>query len=552
LAVIVAEIGGSSFAVTDSIQLDRSQANEALKTRKVDLVIRLVPATETVCRVLSSPDLGISDRTSVADALGLLAESDLPAMLPWHRRSAGVLRLGGQQAALLAGWVSPATDAVDAAALSSIPEVWVAEVAALGALAHAAGTGAMVGLADQKSGALSVLALGPKRPVGRVLRIGASATEWSTAVQDAWRETAGAAGVDAPITHTQGLLMELPGSVRLGGANRDREWLNRNGLALGAIALYADPDAAVSSLVGLTPDEPSRAMPLTHRVVDWLSRPKNAAMVGAACIGALLFSPWVAAEARYAMLRNEAGELDKLNERLSIADQRSEFYKLLSQKRWPMTKLLADIAGAAPVGVTMESIELLQGDAINIRATAQTSELVSSFRKNLSDTMVFTDVATPTIEATGDGVTFQLQAKLTPNGAITASKPILDFAAETLSQRLYGANASPSARWEDEDSDRGSRRGDDRRSTGTRDRESSSRSSPREDRPAAPAAAPVIPPPLTDADIAAMDRDTAMKEWGVRRKASTQPGLDPAEKDRLVAEAEKCKARMQAATGGGA
>jgi len=60
----------------------------------------------------------------------------------------------------------------------------------------------------------------------------------------------------------------------------------------------------------------------------------------------------------------------------------------------------------------------------------------------------------------------------------------------------------------------------------------------------------MIPPPLSDADIAAMNKTAAMKEWGVRKKASTQPGIDPADKERLAAEAEKCRERMVAAGSG--
>lgn len=552
LAIVFAEIGGSSFVVTDALLSGPDEAGEALRSRKVELTIRLVPATETVCRVLTSPELTTADRASVADALSLQAESELPSSIAWHRRSAGMIRLGGRQATLLTGWVRGEKDGAAGAALSGIPEVWVAEIAALGALGQASGAIGMVGLADQATGALSLLAFGTKRPVGRVLRLGASDAGWDSAVRGSWTETAAAAGIDAACPATDGLMMEVGTTVRLGGGNRDREWIWRHGLAIGAIALYADPDAAVSALVGMTPEEPRRAMPIAQRAVDWLSRPRNAAVVGAACIGALLFAPWVAAEMRYKMLRNEAGSLTELDRRLSEADRQAEFYKLLSQKRWPMTKLLADIAGAAPVGVTLESVELTQGEAISIRAVAESSDLVTAFRKNLSDTTVFRDVATPSIDATSEGVTFQLQARLSPSGAITASRPIVDFASKTLAQHLYGDDATMSPGWrtDDAEEDDGDRASDDRGSrTSGRGRDEPSRTASRADRPTA--IAPVmIPPPLSDADIAAMNKTAAMKEWGVRKKASTQPGIDPADKERLAAEAEKCRERMVAAGSG--
>ncbi len=553
LVILIAETRGPEAVVAEVIRTDRAQAPEVLRSRKIDLVLRVVPATQTVCRVIPAPEVTSTDRSAVADALGLLAESELPASLPWHRRSAGMIRLGNRQAALLTGWVRLDKDPDDSTPLSGVPEVWVAEIAALAALGQAAGASGVIGLAEQRLSAISLLAIGPKRPIGRVLRLPSTGAEWPETVRRAWSETAAAAGIEAPCPAADGLLMDLAPTVRLAGGNRDRQWINRHGLALGALLLYGDADAAVSSLVGLTPDEPRRAMPFAQRAVDWLSRPRNAAMSAAACIAVLLFAPWGAAEARYSILRAEAGSLDDLDRRLSEAERRIEFYRLLNQKRWPMTKLLADIAGAAPVGVTLESVELAQGEAISIRATAESSELVTAFRKNLGDTNVFTAVATPTIDASSDGVTFQLQARLAPSGAITISAPIEDFAAKSLAQRLYGDAAATSPGWstDDSDVDHRDRRSDDRRSAPpSRGRDEPGRAATRTERAPAAAPAAVIPPPLSDADIAAMDRTTAMKEWGVRKKASTQPGIDAATKERLAAEAEKCRARMQSAGGG--
>lgn len=554
LAVLIAESGGSQPSPPEATLTDRAQVPELLKSRKVELVIRLVPASQTVCRILPLPGMTGEDRAAMADALSLLAEAELPSSLPWHRRAAGILQLDGRAAAVLTGWVPSASDSTSASPLSTIPEVWLAEIAALAGLAHAAGAGAMVGVADRPNSSLSLLAFGPKRSLGRTLRLSASGSAWPEAVRQAWSESAAAAGIDVPVPGTDGLLMNLPGTVRLAGANRDREWIGRYGLALGAVSLYSDPDAAVSALVGLTPGEPQRATPIVQRAVDWLSLPRNAAIVASVCVGLLLLAPWGAAQVRYSMLRTQAGPLPELSARLTEADRRAEFYKLLGQKRWPMTKLLADIAGATPVGVMVESIELSQGDPVTIRASAETSELVSAFRKNLGDTRVFTRVETPTIEASAQSVSFTLQARLAPEGAITNSKPIQDFATKTLAQHLYGDDAvsySGSDDVRDTDaSDSGDRR-EDRRSSSQRERNEPSRSASSRAERSPTAAAPVIPAALSDADINAMDRTAAMKEWGVRRKASTQAGLDPATKERLAAEAEKCRARMQAAAASG-
>lgn len=556
LAVIIAETGGGSITVVEEHRTDIAHISELLRAQRVDLIVRLVPSSETICRVLALPAVESSDRTELADALGLMAESELPSSLPWYRRAAGVVRLGPAPSALLTGWTPPEGEAKnDRLPLSAVPEVWTAEIAALDALGAAINAGPLIGLADSKSGTLALLAAGPKRTLARVLRL-TPGEGWSAGAQSAWHETAAAAGLEetrAP--GTDGLLLPLAGTTRLGGAMRDREWIARYGLAFGAIALYADPDAAVSSLVALAAQEPRNRQPLVQRTIDWLALPRHAVVVGAACIAVALLSPLVSAKARHAVLSQRAGSAESLDTRLADAERRIGFYRLLGEKRWPMTKLLSQIAGAAPVGVTLDTVELPQGETVTIRATASSSELVSTFRKNLSDTRVFTSVATPNIETTSEGVTFQLQARVAQHFALQASKPLDDFAAKTLAQRLYGEGASNTARddREEDPSDRGS----DRR-TETRDsrRDESTRSGERASGPApSPPAASEIPPPISDEEIAKLDWGAAMREFGRRRRASTLPGIDAETKARLAAESEKARARMQeaapASSGGG-
>jgi len=57
----------------------------------------------------------------------------------------------------------------------------------------------------------------------------------------------------------------------------------------------------------------------------------------------------------------------------------------------------------------------------------------------------------------------------------------------------------------------------------------------------------VIPPPISDSEIAKLSHDAAMKEWTSRKAHATQPGIDEAIKRRLIDESEKAKARMQEA-----
>lgn len=59
-----------------------------------------------------------------------------------------------------------------------------------------------------------------------------------------------------------------------------------------------------------------------------------------------------------------------------------------------------------------------------------------------------------------------------------------------------------------------------------------------------------IPAPIDDSIIAALDVEGAMKEWKARSAAAQRDSIDTATKSRLSLEAEKCRLRMIAASGG--
>jgi hypothetical protein len=208
-----------------------------------------------------------------------------------------------------------------------------------------------------------------------------------------------------------------------------------------------------------------------------------------------------------------------------------------------MTKLMADIAASTPEGITLDVLELNQGESITLRGTARSNDLVTTFRENLARTRVFEGIATPTVGSSSEGVQFQLQARVSPTGALYRGEHADDFATNPLGKRLYG-DAFVADDRADGDSPRllAGERVPDR--SGPGDETPSSRSTSSRSSGTAAPPAPTIPPPLSDADIAKLDRTGAMKEFASRKKAASQQGLDAATKQRLLDEAEKARARM--------
>jgi hypothetical protein len=215
-----------------------------------------------------------------------------------------------------------------------------------------------------------------------------------------------------------------------------------------------------------------------------------------------------------------------------------------------MTKLTADLARLAPVGVSVESIRLDQGQRIGLRGRAESLELISTLQGSLNASGVFAESSVDRQQmseargGSGGGFDFDISARVVrPFADVQGAQ---DFAKQTLSERLYGARASADANGEasggsDAEGASSTRtRGD---GAGTR-RSGDSRSSSRDREPAA------APEAVTDEQIQAMDRATAMKEWTRRQSASRDTRFDEATRERLKAEAEKAKARFTALKGG--
>ena len=70
-----------------------------LRERGVGVVIRVAPNAQVLVRTVKAPE-EVRDRAALASAMELLAESELPAHLPWYRRTGGVVP-GSSPAALV-------------------------------------------------------------------------------------------------------------------------------------------------------------------------------------------------------------------------------------------------------------------------------------------------------------------------------------------------------------------------------------------------------------------------------------------------------------------
>ncbi|HYE02435.1 MAG TPA: PilN domain-containing protein [Phycisphaerales bacterium] len=515
----------------------------ALRAHRPARVLRLLPAGQTVCRVARLPVPGdpAQDPTPVVAALGLMAEAELPSAIPPHRRAAGLLRpgpAGSPPLPLLVGWVSGPGEP---SGLPAPADAHVPEPVCLAALAQAESAGSAL-YADRDSGAICVLAVGPAQPVARVLRADPAA-DWARTVRgalDQARQSAGLEPVPAPAAE-QPRLLHLSGPGRpVSGTPADPAWRQDFGLALGALLAEtaAVRDAALAPLLGLREEPEPRSGPMLRRAAEWLARPSRAGVAVLVALALMLLWPLGVAVARQEALAARAGSTDALQRRLGDASRRAAFATLLRAHRWPMTKLLSDAAAAAPVGVRAVAVELAPETGLAVRGVADSAELVADYIRNLNQSRVFSDAAAPSVTAADEPgrVDFQISARVV--APYFPAKPVEDYAARSLAERLYGEQAAsdedrPAARVsadraDDPDPARASRRG----------------RTPRPPSAVGPVAPAAPPPPLTDEEIAALDRTKAMLEYARRRKAASET-TDPQLKERLSAESEKARRRME-------
>jgi hypothetical protein len=277
-----------------------------------------------------------------------------------------------------------------------------------------------------------------------------------------------------------------------------------------------------------------------ERAVRWIASPRHAIAVLAIALAAMLFVPLGLAWVRHAVL---AGRLESTRAGGADTQQlqaRGDFMDELSRRRWPMTKLLADLAGSMPVGVQVESITVTPGDRVAIRDTAETSELLSEFQNKLNATGVF-QANIDSRERAAEGFTFDITSGRVVRPTADA-KGIEDFAAQSLGVRLYGegykeVEAVEQAKQREAESKRAGRgtpltAGFDAGSTRQAEEEP-------------------IPEPLTTEKIATLDRTEAGKEMSARRKVASRAGIDAEVKRRLLAEVDLLRARLAELKGQG-
>jgi Tfp pilus assembly protein PilN len=549
-----------------------AQAGAALRGMGVATITRIAPGGSVVVRCVqaAAPEqTGEAGEASLAASAGLLAEAELPEDLPAHRRSAGAIPDAGRagvMSILLAGWRGDNTTS----GATGLEELWTTRPAALAMLR--AGAGRLAACIDAAEGVITLIASGPARTVAReILDDASDGVSWKqevlSAAAGAW-DAAG--GTEADLDRSslvQGsessgrrLVLE-PASLtalskRISGMREGQAWLDTWGLAIGAALIAADSRVSVRGLGEMTAIARDPDLSLPQRFAEWIGRGPRSAVISAAAILALFLIPLGMTWARSSILDARAAKVEAIEGRDAL-ERQAAFYAQLESTRWPMTKIIADVGAQAPVGVVVTNLRMSPGQPLTISGRADSSDLVNTMVENLSGTKIFAEVSVGRQESkSGGGVEFDLSARVV-RPFIPAKRPE-DFVATPLAVRLHGEGATnttppagtkPVARTSSRRDESGASSG----TTSTSSSGASGSSGASSDRRPSPSRSTEPPAPIADDAIAKLDRNGAMKEWSTRAAfVRSNPNLEASTKERLSAEVEKLKARMDATRGGGA
>lgn len=574
--------------------------------RRGAAAVSIAPPGRTIAR---THRLEAMDAAQLADALAVLAEGELPDRAPAHRRACGVLPGCGSagRTAVLTAWLDlpperpgkpavseahaaghrSAADQVPDHASSRSPAPLASAGAALGRVVTLDGGCAF--LAEAATGVLVLAACGPGGLVIRTLREAAGGSGTPSGALGRLEQACEAAGVDpAAAADAMDSAREdgdrwvgVCGSCRRALESAVEGWEHSSSpggevLCLGAALLARDDDPLVASLASLHEHAPAERAGLLERADAWLASRAHVGLAVGVCAALVLLTPIAVGLGRAALLvpRLEAAERRAQDDRLT--ERQAALYRQAEARTLPMTKLLAEVAAAAPPYLVLEGVRLDASTGVDVEGFVRSSPsgpagdgppeaLVTRFESALNELGTLASVTVRSREIVEDAVRFRLTAQVR-DASVRGDVPA-DYAELTLAEVLYGQGASntadplfaaadtqgvrrrPAARTARADAERTPARPTGGSGSGASGGSAEAVASDR--RPSGEAASvDGAPAPLTEADMDAMDRAQLMRAWRVRLSASRDESLDADTRARLADEAEELNERFRAAGSG--
>ena len=458
---VVASGQGNQLSYRDARHFGESEVGGLdgwLQSQQVGRAIVILPPSRIICRTVSLPDAGESH---LLPALRLQAETHLLGVAPPHRQSLAVLHAApneSSRAGLIVAW--PTASKVPVPPVS-MPITYASSVASLAALLDGSRTDDAMAWIDPAAGGIAIAVCHAQGAIFRAVSEQAEEpADWEHALRRVVAETAMNVGHTPEFTaslasnaiasaeHQIGseATLFLPGEVRsqahtrISGLPQEAGWWARFGICVGTLVATTDQLAPLTEMLA---DEPIIEPSPFERISRTLGTQRMATRLALVALLVLLLSPLAFSGVRLLTMQIKVGDLDVYRNAELEREKSRQLYRELGTRSWSMSKLLTDVASAAPVGITFEQIKI-DRDARQLNVAsgqAESSEALIAFIDNLNSTGMFTNI-TPTMDnrdQSSRSIKFTLKADVAdPNRMV---EPADDFASETLAVRLYGERA---------------------------------------------------------------------------------------------------------------
>ncbi len=436
---------GNGIEVLDSARLDHAEVANWCDSEGVTRVV--IPARAVICRSIS---LGRGEEADVDHRLHDLGAERLGDSAPLHRQAVALMPAASpdeERVGIALAWSS--SQDVPLPPLDETRMLAVPDVAGLLSIAASGPADTPMLWHDPSDGSTALVLAGRGRLAVRSTHTSscdspeaASRFVLESAMQAGWPADE-AKRLPPPTVATGGT--SLTGTATDLVTNRCTGAIPEDSgpfvLAM-ACALATSDDFA--SLTVLRPRLPKHEPTLTERWTETLSRPQTAMRLAAAFVIALLLGPLAVNGVRYALLSMAHSDLTEAVRSASTVEQRNRLYAQLGTGSLPVTKLMADIAAATPLGVKVESIKMGAGEPVRIAGDATTydgtpaADLIGQMKASMQSSRVFKNV---TVEWGGQSNlgerSFSLNADIGAPATRPDYPPEQDFAAWTHQQRRY-------------------------------------------------------------------------------------------------------------------
>ncbi len=446
--VVLAEMrsGRAHIAETQSVPArDADRMASLLGRLAPERIIRVLPGGSVVCRVLEIPPL---DDAAALEAASLQAEAELPNMLSGHRRAVAIMPWRtpmDNRIAVAFGWPGERPNDLPAG-LEQL--TYGAEAAALlELLIHSGINEGTIASLDRDHHSMELASHLMGVTTVRTARLGDA--QWSADAARVVVETAMSAGADdatlseieqrvsnAARAQRQALVVDPELAQRLGravsGANSDTAWWNRFGVCVGAALAAMSSRHGMMELLDMAPQVPRGVIVSS---LHWLGDRSRAKRVALLAVLVIIVAPILGGWTRYAILKYKTRNLEDVKQVFEERQAEADFFRTLRSHRWPMSKLLADVAGMAPYNLNFESINIDSSSMLTISGTAQLGQQndVLEFHNQLNKSKLFAEVKSPNFTFGENKIEFELQAVVI-NQASKTDRPYN----EPLAVVLYG------------------------------------------------------------------------------------------------------------------